>query len=260
MATGNSIINEALLQIGVIRVGQTPASTESDEGLSALNRLVDSMSTQREFLPVVGATLYNMVGGKASYTVGNAIGADLNSPRPLRIDSANFVQTQYASGPAYFSAPLRLIYEGEYQAIVDKTATADIPEVLYYAPSMPLGTFYLWPIPNVPSPCQLQANTWTPLASFPDLTTDIPLYPGLQRALAFKLAIELATAFPGTKLTQETVSVASEASAFIAKLNTLMVPGTPDIATPPITGVQFEPVAADTKAVAQAKFGGTPAQ
>ena len=260
MANANSIINAALLNLGVIRPGQTPATTESQVGLQSLNVMLDSMSTQREFLPVVGSTLYPLASSKDAYTVGLSSTADLNSPRPLRIDSANFVQTVYGSTAVSFSAKLKLIYETEYQDIDDKTATADVPELLYYAPSVPLGVFYLWPTPNVVTACQLQANVWTPLDSFPDLTTDIGLYPGLERALLFKLAVELAPQFPASKLTQETVANSIEAQNFIAKLNTLMVPTDPDIAIPPVSAVQFEPVPSGTKAVAQAKFGGTPAQ
>jgi hypothetical protein len=260
MATGNYIVNGALLQLGIIRVGQTPAPAESQDGLTVLNRLLDSMSTQREFLPVVGAQFYPMAAEKGSYTVGTSGGADLAQPRPVRIDSANFVQKQYNGQGTTLSSSLRIIYESEYRGIQDQTATADVPEVLYYAPSVPLGTFYLWPIPNVVTPCQLEANTWTPLASFPDLVTDVPLYNGLDRALVFKLAVELAPDMVGAKLTQETIASALEASAFIAKLNTLMVPGLPDIATPPATEASFEPVPSTLKATAQAKFGGTPAQ
>ena len=260
MATGNQIVNGALLQLGIIRVGQTPAPAESQDGLTVLNRLLDSMSTQREFLPVVGAQFYNMVAEKASYTIGTSGGADLPSPRPVRIDSANFIQQSINGAGTSLSSPMRIIYESEYQAIVDKTATSDVSELLYYAPSVPLGVFYLWPIPNVVTACQLQANIWTPLASFPDLATDVPLYPGLDRALVFRLAVELAPDMVGAKLTQETVASAAEATAFIAKLNTLMVPGLPDIATPPATEAGFEPVPSTLKATAQAKFGGTPAQ
>lgn len=258
MATGNAIVNGALLQIGVIRPGQTPASTESDAGLTFLNRMIDSWSTDRLLLPVVGATLYNLVGGQGEYTVGP--GGQLGGLRPLRIDSANFVQGQYNLGPAGFTSDLRIISQTEYQMIVDKTATADVSEVLYYSPAVPLGTFNLWPIPNVVTPCQLQANIWTPLAQFTDLTTDVALYPGLDQALVFNLAINLAPIMPASKLTAETVAIAQQSMDQIRKLNALMVPTMPDIAIPPITAVQFEPVPASTKAVAQAKFGGTPAQ
>jgi len=258
MPAANVIINAALEQLGIIRVGQTPASTESAAGLLVLNRLLDSMSTQREFIPVVGSTLYSLSSGQDSYTVGPS--GTLAGPRPIRIDSANFVQQIYNSQSANFSAALRIISETEYQDIDDKTASADVPELLYYAPSVPNGEFFLWPIPNVVTACQLQANIWTPLTQFPDLTTSVPLYPGLERALCFKLAVDLAPNMVAAKLTQDTVASSMEANAFIAKLNTLMVPGVPDIAVPPISGVQFEPVPAATKAVAQAKFGGTPAQ
>jgi hypothetical protein len=252
MPTAQQIITSALLQLGVVRVGQTPASTELDNGLLALNRLLDSWSTERLLIPVVGANFYSLSGSQASYEVGPTA-TDFPGTRPIRIDSANFVQQQMSAVTVSFSSPLQLISESDYFAIVDKTATSDIVEKLYYAPSLPNGTFYLWPIPNVTSPCQLQVNAWTPLAEFPSLGTSVPLATGYERAIVFNLATNLQPDMVGSQLTPETIAIAQESKAYIAKLNALMLPESPDVAIPPSTTPLFEPVPAGLKAVAQAK-------
>ena len=249
------IIYEALRLLKIVRFpGQTASTVEQADGLIFLNNLVDSWSTERLLLPVVGIAPYSLVSGQSVYTIGPS-GANLTGPRPLRIDSAGIVQQSYNSVSVSFRYPLKLIAETEYVAIRDKTASGDVPQVLYYAPAIPNGSLYLWPIPNVVSATQLELSAWTPLATFPDLTTDEPLAPGYARALAYNLAIEMGGQMEGATLTQETVNSAMEAKAYIMKLNSLMVPSAPDVATPPATSAAFEPIPSTLKAVAQAKFG-----
>lgn len=252
MASGGYIVNAALLQLGIIRVGQTAATTELNDGLQMLNRLVDSWSTERLLLPVVGAQYYSLSTAKSVYSVGPSA-PDFPGPRPLRIDSANFLQLLYNGAGTSFSSPLRLIGESEFQAIVDKTASSDVSELLYYSPSTPNGSFFLWPIPNVVTDCQLQANIWTPLSQFPDLVSDVALYPGLEMALVFNLAVMLEPDMVAAKLSQATIAEAAEAKTRIAKLNALMLPQMPDAAIPPGAAAPFEPVPATLRAVAQAK-------
>src|SRR5580698_825942 len=96
--TGGSIVNAALEEIGVIRPGQTPAPQESAVGFAWLNSMIDNWSTERLLLPFVTAMLYVMkAGGQQSYTVGSAAPPpaaqpDFPTPRPLRIDSSQFIQ------------------------------------------------------------------------------------------------------------------------------------------------------------------------
>ncbi len=241
--TAGAIIYDALGRLHIIRPGQTAASTELSDSLTTLNNLVDSWSTERLLIPFVSFARYALVADTPSYTIGPA-GADLTGPRPIRIDAAGIVQLTYNGGAGDFREPLELIAEKDWVEIKDKTATADIPRKLYYAPTVAggKGTLYLWPTPNVTSSTDLELSAWAALASFVDQTTDVPLAPGYGRALGANLAIELSSRMPGAVLDQATIAEAQESKAYIMKLNSLMVPTSPDIAIPPVTDVAYQPV------------------
>lgn len=241
--TAGTLIYEAMERIRCLRPGQTAATTETADALAALNNLLDSWSTERLLVLFVSPSRYALTAAQAVYTIGPT-GANLTGPRPIRIDAAGIVQLAYNSGTGDFRTPLDIISERDWVAIADKTATADVPKKLYYAPTIASGwgTLNLWPIPNVSSSTDLEISAWVALASFPDLTTDVPLAPGYARALATNLAIEIAPRMPGSQLDQATIAEAQESKAYIMKLNALMVPDSPDIAIPPATDSQFRPV------------------
>jgi len=259
--TAATIIYNALRELKVIRwAGQTEATEEAADGLAALNNLVDAWSTERLLIPYVSFTRYTLVASKSTYSIGPA-GGDLTGPRPIRIDAGGIVQLAYNSGAGDFRTPLAIIPEKDWVAIKDKTATSDVPEKLYYAPTITgnLGTLYLWPIPNVVSATDLELSAWVALASFPDQSTDIPLANAYARALTFALAVDLASTMPGAELTQAIVSAADESKRFIMKLNSLEVPETPDVAIPPATDVEFRPVPSTLGAAVRLSQPGTAA-
>ncbi len=248
MATARTIIGQALRLLRVVyNPGQTASSVEEAEGLIVLNNLLDSWSTERLLIPYVGFTRYTLVAATASYTIGPS-GGTLTGPRPIRIDAAGIVQLAYNAGSGDFREALEVIPEKDWVAIKDKTATADIPKKLYYAPTIAsnLGTIYLWPIPNVSSATSLELSAWIALVSFADQTTDVPLAPGYQRALIYNLALELKSSMRGPELplteVQEIGRSAVESKEYIRQLNSLMVPTDPDLAIPPVTNVEFAPV------------------
>lgn len=255
--TAGAIIYDALGRLHVIRPGQTAATQELSDSLTTLNNIVDSWSTERLLIPFASFPRYVLIAATPSYTLGPA-GGTLTGPRPIRIDAAGIVQLAYNSGAGDFREPLEIISETEWVAIKDKTATADVPKKLYYAPTIAggLGTLYLWPTPNVTSATSLELSVWAALASFPDQATDVPLPPGYGRALGANLAIELSSRMPAAVLDQATVAEAAESKSYIMKLNALMVPTSPDMAIPPATAAQYRPVpSALTAAVKLAQPG-----
>ena len=260
--TGYQIVYAALRVLKVVKwAGQQAATEEMADGLTFLNNMLDSWSTQRILVPVVTFAKYALTASVGSYSIGPTGTSPFNVARPIRIDAAGIVQTSYNSGTVIFRAPLRIISEKEYVSIPDKTATGDIPETLYYAPAVPNGTLYLDPIPLCATPTQIEISAWTPLASFPDvlappLGTDVSLAPGYARAIVYNLAVELVDAMEGAQLSQADAAHALEAKQYIMELNSEMVPQMPDAAIPPLTSLPFEPVPATLKTEAQAKFGG----
>lgn len=67
---------------------------------------------------------------------------------------------------------------------------------------------------------ELELNTWSPLTSFPDLTTNVVLAPGYEDALRYNLCVRLAPQF-GVPLRPELVELAERSKITIQKLGIL---------------------------------------
>lgn len=258
--TGYVLISSALRLLKVLKwPGQKAAPEELADGLTFLNNLLDSWSIQRILIPVVDWSVTTLTAGQYEYQIGPSAPSPFNIARPIRIDAAGIVQASSTVGTVAFRTPLKIISQKEWVEILDKTTTADVPEKLYYGPEVPLGTLWLWPIPNCVTATELELSAWTALASFPDSTspgTDVPLAPGYARALIYNLALDLESTMPGAVLDAADAKAAQEAKQYVMELNSEMVPQLPDTAIPPLTSAPFEPVPSTLKAVAQAKFGG----
>lgn len=255
--TGYQAVYGALRVLKIVRFPQqTPSPDQLADGLTFLNNMLDSWSTQRILIPYTSLTTYALTAATAAYPIGPTAASPFNVPRPIRIDAAGIVQA--ASG-VYYRTPLKIVSQKEYAEILDKTTTADIPEILYYSPSFGNGTVTVWPIPNVSTSTLLELSAWAALPAFPDSVspgTDVPIAPGYARAIIYNLAVEMEPSMEGATLDAADAKTAAESKQYIMELNSEMVPQVPDGAIPPLTSAPFEPVPATLKAVAQAKFGG----
>jgi hypothetical protein len=161
--------------------GQSLTPAESADALVALNAMVSSWRNE-------ALTCYSVrdesltLDGSTTYSIGPS--GDLNTDRPIELVGAYVV----LSGVSY---PCRLIEAAEYAAIPVKATTADFPTEVYYQPTMPTGTLYPYPIP--PSGT-LHLLTRTPVSTFA-LTDTVSLPPGWEDALAYNLAVAIASEY-----------------------------------------------------------------
>lgn len=88
--------------------------------------------------------------------------------------------------------PYPVITDSGYQAIQIKTLPNSQFTAVYYNPTFPYGTIYLWPLPNT-AVNQLVLYLQSAFAGFADLTTeyDFPSLPGYTMALEDGLAVEM---------------------------------------------------------------------
>lgn len=70
--TAGTLINDALLELGVLAEGDTPTADMSATGLRVLNRMLDSMSTNQSFAYYANLVTRALTG-EASFTIGPAI-------------------------------------------------------------------------------------------------------------------------------------------------------------------------------------------
>ena len=214
MATAQTIINRALRLIGAISSGESPTSDESNDGLIALNAMLESWQLDRLTVFAFQDKTFTLVPSDGSITLGAAGNI---TTRPDRIESVYIT----ASSTDY---PVTLITAGEWSSIASKTVQSDIPEYGYYEPSYPLGILNLWPVPSAAN--TLHVVMWTPFTAFASLSTAVSLPPGYERALAYNLAIDIAPEYE-KKVSDEVAKGANDSLAAIRRGNNRpMIAGT----------------------------------
>ena len=204
MATASAIIRRSLRLIGAIAAGETPSSNEQADALEALNAMLDLWRTSSLSVYALRDETLTLTGA-ASYTIGT--GGDLNTTRPVKIESAY----ERVSDTDY---PLRLASANAWYQLAAKSTTSDVAEWLYYEPSYPLGTLYLYPQATTG---ELHLVTWVPLTAFA-AADEVALPPGYQDAITYNLAVRLAPEY-GRPVTPELAAIARDAMSRLERVN-----------------------------------------
>jgi hypothetical protein len=183
MTTALDIIKRSLRMLGVYSAGEDLDPSEAQDGLAALNDLVEELS--------IGGMVYaktrdsiGITAGLPSITVGPSGTTITDRPVQVLDESYMLIGTT--------SYPLQVLTLQQFTDIQDKT-TQGIPEGVFPRMDMPNATLSFWPVPNQAMTLQLWSSKV--LASFPGLTTEVSLPPGYKKALAFLLAIDIASEY-----------------------------------------------------------------
>ena len=209
MATALQIITRSMRLAGVIGKGESLDSDEAQNGLTALNAMLDSWKIERLFVYQIVQGSYTWPSSTTSRTIGS--GGNFSATRPDRIQSAFVVD----SNSNWYPVEVLAMRE-EYDSIVIKTTPSTIPQYLFYDPAYPLGVIYLWCVPS--AELTLKLNTWQTLQSFAALTTSLSLPPGYERAIVYNLAVEYAPEF-GVRVPDDVKALATKATSNIKNLN-----------------------------------------
>lgn len=209
MATALDIIKGALRDVGAIAGGETPSSNESADALSALNNLIESWSAEGYLIYGNAIEEFSLTIAQQSYTIGS--GANFNTDRPIQI---NKVMAKVVGQDEQI--PVRLIDEIEWARITDKTSTSSITSKLYYNPTYPNGTIYVWPVPSAAS--KLVLYSMKPISTFALTSTTVSFPPGYERALRKNLAVELSPEY-GRAVSADLQRQALESLASVKRRN-----------------------------------------
>ncbi len=158
---------------------------EAQDAVNALNVMVDMWNA--EGLDVYASTRESklLTAGTATYTWGTP-GGTINTARPVRLLAAYINDTAN-------DYPVDIISEEQYNSIPQKTDTGR-PFCLYYNPTYPLGTIYLFYVPDLGS-YTLHLDSEKDLATFSTLTAAISLPPEYMAALRWNLGVELCPSY-----------------------------------------------------------------
>jgi hypothetical protein len=207
VATARELILRAFRRARILGVDQTPSAEEENEALDTLNQLLDSWWTERLSVYQIVQENFSLTSGTSSRTIGS--GGNFDTTRPVRITGA-FVRD---SSTDY---PLRVAEDrSEYNRIVDKTAQGT-PGLLFYDTAYPLGTVYVWPVPD--RTYTLYIDSHKRLESFTNAADAVDLPPGYDRLIVNGLAIEVAPDF-GVTAPTGVVAAFSSVKQALKRLN-----------------------------------------
>lgn len=216
----SDVIIAAFTELGVKPPDQDLDAADADWGFKKLNRIIDRWNIRRLFVYVINQ--YTNVlnpssidaSGNPYFSVG-PVGANFTFPRPVRIESAQIVQTSVTPN---VNIPLEVINTDDYSALRVPALTATYPTKLYYSPMFPLGRFYPWPFPTITSN-ELSWWSWNAMPAYSDLTDTFAVPPGYEDALTYTLAEEMLPTYPNKAAAAYIIQFAKQARAAVQSLN-----------------------------------------
>jgi hypothetical protein len=171
MATAQTIIELAFKDIGATAAGETPNTSELNDGLDRLNQLITSLNAE-------GATPWEkrsetraLVSGAQAFTMGPT--GEFVTNRPTRVLAARCYSGQYGRGLRVITDP------AEWTSFMER-GTLTLPLSLYVDYQYPNVVLHFTPAPTVGATLLLNV-----VDAYATLAEDVP--PSLQQAMAQSL-------------------------------------------------------------------------
>lgn len=177
------LIKTAMRHIGVIATGETPSAEEANDGLQALNDVLETWNLEKLAVYGQDVEVFQTVSGQAKYSVGPT--GDWVTSRPTQVSAAtvNYLGVKFPILPWTLS---------QYET-AGNLNYQQIPERFVYVNDYPNGLFILYPTPFQAVYIYLESPRV--LLEVATLATILDLPPGYSRALAYAVALELSTQY-----------------------------------------------------------------
>lgn len=209
------IITDALYEIGAYGPGDGPVDApDAQLGLRRLNMELDAWAALKRYAYEVTFNEYTLVPNLQPHTIGPEGATFEVAQRPVRIEGASLVLNNVTPN---VDSPILNIRDAAWwkdQAV--KPLATTTPTDLYYEPSWPNGSLWLWPVPTFAYGLRLEV--WGLISQFATLNQVFSLPPGYKKALTLKLAVRLCRPF-GRPLTADLKADANEACANLQSNN-----------------------------------------
>lgn len=182
MTTVVEMITLALKDIGHLGGAETPSPEDLTDSFTTLKQMIAQWQSD-------GLMVYAQVDvsfsptGAQSYTVG--AGGNVNTTRPTQIIAAF-----WRDGSSDYPLGVLTSLE-EYQSICQKSL-GSIPEAVYYNPTYPLGTLYIWPVASSGS---IHLTTLQQFSAYTSPTNDLNIPPEYEMAARYSLCELLSATF-----------------------------------------------------------------
>lgn len=217
--TAYDLVTLALRSLNILAQGEYPDADEQNDGLVALNDMVDAWNIERMMVWAIVRQQFNLtagVGFPTPYQLGaGAAPPGFNYPRPARINNAGIVYNPTQPQPV--ELPLDMVTEQEWASIPVKSVQSTFPTVMYNDGAFPNMNLFFWPVPTTAPAVVLYM--WNMVQQFADLKTQYSFPPGWARALRSNLAVEMSAQGFGGTLTPALVAIAAKSKANVKSLN-----------------------------------------
>lgn len=209
--TALELIRGALRLIGEDGESETVSAETAINGLLTLNEMLDAWALKRFMVfQIVGQTL-QCTPGDNQITIGP--GGDFAIERPIKLEPGCILRDE-----AQQDYELTVLSDkSAYDRLSHKSTTSHQPTAIFYQPSFPVGSLFIWPIPD--KAYTIIINSRLTIFSFPTLTTQISLPPGYQQCIRYNLAICLAPEFGGVSVPAEVVAIARDSMVNMSQIN-----------------------------------------
>lgn len=178
------LIQLAAKNAGVLGIGQTLQAEDIQDIFDTLNLLINEWSNRRLAVYCLIDVAFQATGA-ASYTIGS--GGDINTPWVKQLEGAEFTQNNVVY-------PLRIIHSHEdWKMRIALPSLSSFPEYIFLDTTYPLGTLYVWPIPD--STYTVTMQIMQVLQQFVYSNDPFNMPPVYQNALIYELACRICVLF-----------------------------------------------------------------
>lgn len=141
MTTARSIIELSLKEAGVLGVGQTALSEDTNDSFTLLKRMLAQWQKRRWLVPAL--TDISMIGnGEKSNTIGP--GGYYNIQRPVDVKGGYLIQLNTGQTP--ISLPLKKIFSYEDYIRISVKELNSLGSRFFYDGNWPLANLFIWPV------------------------------------------------------------------------------------------------------------------
>ena len=207
--TAGTLINDSLLELGVLAEGDTPTADMSASALRVLNRMLDSMSNNQSFAYYANLSTRALTG-ESSFTIGPT--GNVVVSRPIEIESAYVTR----DGITY---PCRIVDNQIFDSIIYPSSSGANTVYVYYEATVPNGIVHVWPLATG---CTLGLRTINQVVNFTDLTTPTTLPPGYEECIVANLVVRLSPFYPAVQLNPVTARLAKTSLDTIQRRNNVI--------------------------------------
>jgi hypothetical protein len=185
----SELFRDALLEIGALDpLDDVPAELQ-ELARVRYNGIINQRNARSEWTYAVTWPTYTTTSGLSIHTIGPDTATWSATLRPVEILGANL---QIGSGVSLINVgPINLRDRQWWLANAVPQVQSGVPTDLYYEPTFPNGSIYLWPVPNAAYVIQLELRTILSEIDDTQFSDDFSLPPSYRRDLTLTLAEDL---------------------------------------------------------------------